>query len=58
MGRPEAWEGEFLQIRDMALQALEDAIGARNLRMGISYSWNFMEKQRPAMKNSVGTRVD
>jgi hypothetical protein len=25
---------------------------------GISYSGNFMEKQRPAMKNSVGLRVD
>ena len=58
MGREEACEGEFLQIRDVALQAIEDAIDARNLCMGISYSWNFMEKQRPDMKNSVGTRVD
>ena len=58
MGRPEACEGEFLQIRDMALQALEDAIGVRILCRGISYSWNVMEKQRLAMKNSVSAKVD
>ncbi|VVB68685.1 Uncharacterised protein [uncultured archaeon] len=35
MGRPEACEGEFLQIRDMALLALDSAPGFRNGCSGV-----------------------